>query len=126
MQICNSHYPTFEELINNLPKAIERIQKSKCIGVEEVTCNNATTKSYKPKNVKDNKPYCSLCEKENHYSSECVRYPSIHERINRLRDLKRCTFCGRKGHVSKPKDKGRCGRLVCGHCKKNGNVSIMC
>ena len=104
MQICNSHYPTFEELINNLPKAIERIQNSKCIGVEEVTCNNATTKSYKPKNAKDNKPYCSLCEKENHYSSECVRYPSIHERINRLRDLKRCTFCGRKGHVSKPKD----------------------
>ena len=86
MQICESHFPTFQELIVKLPVAIERISKSKCTGAEEVTCSNVTAKSYKPKNVKDKKPYCSLCDKEYHYSSDCIKYSTIHDKINRLKE----------------------------------------
>ena len=89
MQICDSHYPTFQKLIDKLPTAIERISKSKCTGVDEVICSNVTAKNYKPKNVKDKKPYCSLCDKEYHYSSECIKYSTIHDRINRLKELKK-------------------------------------
>ena len=49
MQICETHYPTFQELIDKLPVAIERISKSECTGAEEVICSNVTAKNYKPK-----------------------------------------------------------------------------
>ena len=100
--ILHTGPPSAPGLIVKLPVAIERISKSKCTGAEEVTCSNVTAKNYKPKNVKDKKPYCSLCDKEYHYSSECIKYATIHDRINHLKDLKKCSFCGRKGHFSKP------------------------
>ena len=70
MQIGNNHYPTFDELTKHLPTAIERIQKSKGIGGEEVTSINTITNNYEPENVGDNKQYCALCETEHHCSCE--------------------------------------------------------
>ena len=70
MQIGNNHYPTFDELIKHLPTAIERIQKTKGLGGEEVTCGNTITNNYEPENVGDNKQYCALCETEHHCSCE--------------------------------------------------------
>ena len=36
MQICESHFPTFQELIVKLTVAIDRISKSKCAGAEDI------------------------------------------------------------------------------------------
>ncbi len=68
------------------------------------------------------KMYCIFCDKDKHYSSDCFKFPNIHEIINRLKEAKRCSFCGKKGHYFKDK----CGKLSCGHCHKSGHMAILC
>ena len=128
LTLCATHYPTFEELRKFIPIAVDRINKTNSEGADILNCNTVTnnSKGAKANNSKfddsKNKKYCIFCEKDNHYSSDCVKFPNIHERINRLKEAQRCTYCGKKGHYFKDK----CGKLSCGNCHKNGRKAIMC
>ena len=42
--------------------------------------------------------------------------------IKRLKDLKKCSYCGKKGHYRK----GECGQLKCGYCKKSCHKIMLC
>ena len=122
LMLCDSHYPTFVELKNKIPIAIDRIRKTENMG-ENYNCNTISSGNSKGSNFSDNsKKFCILCEKDTHYSSNCLKYSTIHDRINRLKDTKRCTYCSKKSHT----DKNECDKLICKHCHKSGHISILC
>ena len=128
LTLCATHYPTFDELKKFIPIAVDRINKTNSEGADSVNCG-AVTNNFKGAKSKDSKfddskkkMYCIFCDKDNHYSSDCFKFPNIHDRINRLKEAKRCSFCGRKGHYFKDK----CGKLSCGHCHKSGHMAILC
>ena len=120
LTLCTTHYPTFKELIKFIPKAVDRINKSSGDGIDTLNCNSKTynNKGVKPKSDK----YCLFCDKDNHYSSDCIKFPTFHDRINRLKEIKRCTYCGRKGHNKK----GECGKIQCGNCHKINHKAMLC
>ena len=123
LTLCSTHYPTFEELKKLIPKAVDRINKTNSEGTDVLNCNSVTNNSKGAKaKFDDSKKYCIFCEKDNHYSSDCVKFPNLHERINRLKEIQRCTYCGRKGHYTKDK----CGKISCGNCHKNNHRAMLC
>ena len=127
LTLCTTHYPTFSELKQFIPKAVDRINKSNSDSTDVLTCNNVNynNKGAKPK-FDDSKKYCLFCDKEYHYSSDCIKFPTFHDRINRLKELKRCTYCGRKGHYGNYNKKDDCGKIQCGNCHKTNHRAMLC
>ena len=127
LDLCSTHYPTFEELVKFIPTACDRILKSDSEGA--VGSCNVTSKSFsqnhnyngKGQKDKNSNVYCVLCKKD-HYTSNCTVFSTVHDRIICLRNQKRCTFCTKLGHSGKDK----CVNLFCSYCKKNGHSAVLC
>ena len=112
LTLSSTHYPTFIELKELVPKAVDRIIKTNSNSTEVFSCNIGFNNKGANSDF-DNKKHCIFCEKEFHFSSDCFKFCTYHDRINRLRELKRCSYCGRKGHHKK----SDCGQLKCVSCK---------
>ena len=119
LNLTSTHYPTFKELKDLIPKAVDRLSKYGGENTDVLNCNNVTFN--KGVKAKANK-YCLFCEMDNHFSSECSKFSTWHDRVNRLKDLKKCSYCGKKGHYRK----GECGQLKCGYCKKSCHKIMLC
>ena len=73
LNLASTHYPTFQELKDLIPKAVDRLRLSNYGGetTDVLNCNNVTfNKGVKAKTNK----YCLFCEKDNHFSSDAVNF----------------------------------------------------
>ena len=126
LQLCSTHYPTYEELKKYVPIAVDRIKKFQNSENDpcNLTCNVSSTKPNNTGNNQDIKQSCYLCGKDNHFTSYCMKFSTYDDRVNQLKKLNRCTFCGKVGHQGRTKDK--CGKVTCFNCKRDGHMAILC
>ena len=122
LTLSSTHYPTFSELKTFVPKTVERLIKTGSNSTDSLSCNvGLNNKGAKPTYDNSNK-YCLFCKEDNHFSSDCLKFSTYHDRINRLREFKRCSYCGKKDHNKKDE----CGPLKCAICKKDKHKAILC
>ena len=119
LNLSTTHYPTFAELKVLIPKAVDRLRLQSGENNDVLNCNSVTLN----KGVKQHvNKYCLFCQKDNHFSSDCTKFSTFHDRVNKLKELKKCSFCGKKGHFNKKE----CGPLKCSHCHKTCHRVFLC
>ena len=97
--------------------------KTKSTKKDTFACNFTTNDDTgQNRNNMEKSKYCVMCQVETHWSSDCENFNTIANRITKLKELKRCSYCTKRGH----KFKEDCGKLTCGHCQKIGHNATLC
>ncbi|KAI1696409.1 Zinc knuckle family protein [Ditylenchus destructor] len=64
---------------------------------------------------------CSFCQRKDHWTDGCHKYPDYQTRVDRTRELHQCFKCLRTGHGSK---KCKATLSNCFHCKRKHNSAL--
>lgn len=110
--ITNNNKPSYEEIENNIFKAIDRAKEIKSKHGRKTSTESSSLSSmaakvkYNPSNAAKFTPFCSLCSEKggqrvsSHNTRECQVYKSPQEKKNRLESLKSCSLCGYANHCT--------------------------
>uniref|UniRef100_A0A7I4YZT0 Peptidase A2 domain-containing protein n=1 Tax=Haemonchus contortus TaxID=6289 RepID=A0A7I4YZT0_HAECO len=72
-----------------------------------------------PTYAKTRSPYCFFCNSQDHWSISCTKLKHPKERIEYLKQTKRCLGCGSRNHAF-----SECKGVGCTHCGKRHHTSI--
>uniref|UniRef100_A0A8R1E9L4 CCHC-type domain-containing protein n=1 Tax=Caenorhabditis japonica TaxID=281687 RepID=A0A8R1E9L4_CAEJA len=106
-----------ENLLEALPKRIQ--EKS---GPEKKTFNARHEKPSSDNRSQEKKTRkCLICNRDNHYMTECKTMPNPQDRTKFLEKEDRCGQCLRKGHKT-----SNCNGKICNKCNKSGHYFANC
>ena len=87
-------YPSFDNIIDKFFDANSRYAEMST----NLTKERSVKKERASYGVSFDSHYCILCESRNHKFLQCTKYNTNISKINRLKELSRCTSCASKNH----------------------------
>ena len=106
VSVTNNSQPNLEQINDHIFEVFQRVEYSRKVNVPKLdSITLATNMNMKPRY--DFKNGCLLCQSDNdknsfsHKMENSKKYPSVDEKIGKLKDLNGCLKCGFINHQSK-------------------------